>query len=221
MGKQAFALELGGPKDVELEWGATFGSLVARYQGQEVGRAASKRELVEGVQYALPDGSRLRIKLVKESFNTGLDVSRDGVHLPGSRSDPDTLIKQAVYTVYFVAGLSSLVGAVVVATGDLESGIASLIMGAIFGVLGFLTMRRSIVALGLATGLYLVDGLITIAGTLGAGKPNLFGLVIKFLILSRMVTGLSGMWRLRQKEKAEQPAYSKLDHTPKVGRARR
>jgi hypothetical protein len=71
--------------------------------------------------------------------------------------------------------------------------------GAILIVFGYLTMRGSLLALGMATGLYAIEGVLTVA----AGSPQ--GIVIRVLILFFLIQGLIALRELKRRPAAPAP----------------
>lgn len=68
MAKLTLALDKGGPKRVELEWGFAFKNLRVRVDGVELGTIATKAELEAGRSFVMSDGSSL---MVDGSGNSG------------------------------------------------------------------------------------------------------------------------------------------------------
>ena len=66
--------------------------------------------------------------------------------------------------------------------------------GAILIVFGYFTMRGSLLALGVATGLYAIDGVLTVA------SGSYQGIVIRLLILYFLVQGLMALRELKRRE---------------------
>ncbi|MEZ4471191.1 MAG: hypothetical protein R3F60_10400 [bacterium] len=77
--------------------------------------------------------------------------------------------------VYVVGGLTALLGIIaelahVELLINMGLGWITVGVGAVFGVLGFFVGKRSMIALGLATGLLLVDTVLTLMATIGSGR---------------------------------------------------
>src|SRR6266705_4664485 len=92
--------------------------------------------------------------------------------------------RNAYIALYVIGGLTMLLG-LVTALGRVEV-LPQLfaVEGAILIVFGFFTMRGSLLALGVATGLYAIDGVLTDA----AGSYQ--GIVMRLLILDFLSKGL-------------------------------
>jgi hypothetical protein len=104
------ALERGEPKRLELAWGAFWRNFVVRLDGAEIGRIAGQKELKAGQEFTLGDGSVLRVQLANSGITPELRVLRNGQPLPGSASDPMSLVRQAAQVLFFIGGISILIG---------------------------------------------------------------------------------------------------------------
>ncbi len=207
MGSKKLALEAGGPERLELRWSAFWKNFQVILDGRQVGEASGSKQLKEGVQFQLPDGSSLSVQLVTKAFDAELQVLRDGVPLPGSASDPEQRIRNAAYLLYFLAGLNTLLGVVVMAIGNdflegLGMGIGSVLFGAIVAVLGFFTYRRARVAPILAMVLYVADSLYTFGFAISeGGRFPIAGIIIRIYILMALYKAVQAAAELaRQKE---------------------
>jgi hypothetical protein len=112
MPKQRFALEEGGEKRLEVSWKGLYKDVTVSLDGNPIGVVPNKKALSAGQAFSLPDGSTIKIQLVRKLMSTELQVLRNGEPLPGSSSDPQTRFKTAYGMVYFVAGLNLVLGLV-------------------------------------------------------------------------------------------------------------
>jgi len=95
---------------------------------------------------------------------------------------------------YVIGGLTILLG-LVVALGRVQFlPEVFAVEGAILIVFGYFTMRGSLLALGVATGLYAIDGVLTVA------SGSYQGIVIRLLILYFLVQGLMALRELKRRE---------------------
>lgn len=215
MAKTQFALEAGGPKRLELSWGFSWKNFQVTLDGQQVGTAqGGQKELKEGLQFRLPDGSVLEIQLVQSAMSTEMHVLRDGVPLPGSASEPEQRVKSAAYLLYFLAGLNTLLGvvAMVIVSDVLEGmgiGIGNILFGAIVAALGFFAYRRSRVALVLAIVLYAADSLYTLTTFSGVGRsPPIAGIFFRIYIIYALVQAVKAAGELARQEESAGPGLS-------------
>lgn len=201
MPTQTFAFEANGPKRLTLSWGAFWKNFTVSLDGQQVA-ALTPVEVKTGKDIALPDGSTLRVHLKQSFGNAGLELTRNGQPLPGSSSDPVSMVKSAAYLFYFLAALNAVLGAAAIAfhvevLENLGIGVGSIILGFIFAVAGFFTLQRSLVAVILGIALYAIDGLAGFVITIQeGGKPGTGGILVRIffiIILARGITGIRAL----------------------------
>lgn len=209
MPKQTFALEQGGPKRLEIAWSGMFKNVQVTLDGLPVGSFETKKQLQEGGNFPLPDGSQLHVQLKQAGMATELQVHRNGAPLPGSASDPEQRVKTAAGMLYFIAGLNAVLGLVaelgVEALAKIGLGWGSIVVGAIYAGLGYLVKaKHSRVALVLAIVLFVLDGVASlIAGAHAGGSPPVGGIVARIFLLIPIFKGLGGLGELK---KQAQPA---------------
>src|SRR5205823_3887708 len=133
--------------------------------------ADGSSDLKLGKSAGLPDGSMLKVRLETGFGKTGLVVTRDGEPVPGTSTDPETQVKSAGGIVYAIAALNAIIGiiAYVFDVSFLKEnfGYGPLIVAALFAVLGYFTMKRSLPALIAAIVIYAIDGVLTLGMQLG------------------------------------------------------
>jgi hypothetical protein len=209
MPKKTFALESGGPQRLELNWGLFWKGFQVTLDGKPVGTVSGgQKELKEGVELDLPDGSTLDIQLVRSWMNEELRILRNGVPVPGSASDPEQRVKAAAYLLYFLAGFNTVVGVVAMMLNSemlerLGLGLGSIIFGALVAVLGFFTYRRSRVAMVLTILLYAADGLYTLVSYSGPGStPPAAGLLFRIFIIYTLVQAVKAAGELSRRDES-------------------
>ena len=158
MPRLKYALERGGDKSLEISWKGQWRTTEVRLKGKLIGAIPSRKELRTGQNLQLPDGTSLKIQLVKSE----LRVLRNDKPLPGSISDPATRLAQSFYIIYFIAGLNIVLGFIALSfqvefLQTLGFGMISVAIGFMFLVLGFFTQRRSRIALIVAVVSYGLD----------------------------------------------------------------
>jgi hypothetical protein len=205
------SLEKDGPKRLELSWGGFWRNFTAKLDGETVLTMNGQSELKSGGTAKLPDGSTLAIRLITGFANTGLEVTRDGVPLPGTSTDPAAQVKLAGGIVYFLAGFNALIG-IVAYVGDIRFlkenfGYGPFLIAAVFGVLGYFTMKRSLAALIVAIALYGLDGIVTLGmqfSAAGNGHTPNFGFVfMRIIFIIAMVRGVGAISKLKNERVAE------------------
>lgn len=199
MPAQSFPIEPNGPPRVHVSWGWNFKDLVVRFDQAEVARFASKQDIKTPQSVPLPDGSNLTVHFKSSGLSTGLELTRNGVPLPGSASDPRQVLGMAYGVIYFVAGMSAVVGLIaIVAKVDLllQMGIgwASVATGAIYAALGWAVHKKlSLAALVAAILLFTADTfLVLIAAADAGGNPGV-GVVVRVFLLIAMWRGIGAI----------------------------
>ena len=112
-------------------------------------------------------------------------------------------VRNAYIALYIIGGLTLLLG-LVAELGKVDvllqlfgSGWAVAVEGLILIVLGYFTMRGSLVALGIAVGLYAVDAILSL---LTAG---IRGIWIRALVLFFLIQGFMALRELKRRRTAE------------------
>lgn len=166
-----FALERGGEKSLEVSFrGHRWKNTEIRLSGDLVGSFPDKKAVTAGQEFPLPDGSVLNVQLVHRL----LRLLRNGVPVPGSASDPVTMLSTSCGVIYAFAGLNIVLGLIawVLKVDYLQSlsyGAISIAVGLILLVLGFLAQQRSPVALIVAMGVAcLYMALVLLSGFMAA-----------------------------------------------------
>jgi len=204
MPQKKFALEAGGPQRLEVSWRGGFKDLSVSLDGQSVASFEGPKELKEPQSVSLPDGSTLEVQVASVFVIPELRLTRDGEPIPGSASDPATRHAGAWGMVLAVGILNVAIG-LLVELFDVTSmrafgaGWGSLVAGLIYGVLAFFVRRKSQVALGLAVGLFILDGIfVLVAGAQAARNPPIGSLVARVFFLIPMVRGFAAIRELAE-----------------------
>lgn len=154
-----YVLEKGGPKRLHVTWKGSYKKLQLALDNQLIGQVDDPNELKQGCDFALPDGSTLSVRLRRQFLWQVLELRRDGEHLPGTATDPESNLRYAMWVIYFVGALSIVLGglaafAQVDILVEAGFGVIELAVGFVFLLLGYLTWRRVLLALYAAIGLY-------------------------------------------------------------------
>jgi hypothetical protein len=211
MAKQTFALERGGPKRLEIAWSGMFKNVQVTLDGAPIGSFETKKQLEEGGNFGLPDGSQLHVQLKRQGMATELQLRRNGEPLPGSASDPQQRVATAAGMLYFIAALNAALGIVaelgVEFLARIGVGWGNVVAALIYAGLGYLVKaKQSRVALVLAIVLFVLDGIASVfAGTHAGGSPPVGGLVARIFLLIPLWSGVPALTALN-KAKAAQPA---------------
>ena len=110
-------------------------------------------------------------------------------------------VRIAYWVLFAVGGLTLLLGVAAVlsrvtsAAGGLGNGWVTAAQGVVVLVLGYFTMRGSLLALGIAIGWYTLESLLTIAAIGVAAAP------IRAVVIFFLVQGFLALRRINQHEK--------------------
>ncbi len=206
MQKMTYALEPGGPKRLEVSWKAMWKDFTVKVDDRVVGTVSGHKQLREGKQFRLKDGSTLSFKLRNKLSGVELEILHDGQPLPGTSADPATRLKNAYGVVFFVAVLNTFLGmsAVLFEIPLLQTlgvGFPSAIFGLVFLVLGFFVKGKSQLALVLAVVVFVVDGILSIVfATMAGVTPSAGGILARIFLIVPMIQGIPAIRTLKQRE---------------------
>jgi hypothetical protein len=204
MPKQIFSLEANGPKRLEISWKGFYKAVTIKMDGLPVGTVNDSKALAAGQDFTLSDGSLLNLRLASGLAGTELQVTRNGVPLPGSSSNPESRVKTAAGIIFFIAGLNLLLGILGVLTrsemlANLGIGWYSLIFGGFFLWMGFLVRKFSKLALIFSIVIFGLDALIGVIGSAAmGGTPSIGGLVVKVLLIIPMIQAVRPIGEMKK-----------------------
>jgi hypothetical protein len=204
MPSKLYALERDGPERLEVSWSAGFKDLSFTLDGSVLAMFATPDEIQTPRALSLPDGSRLEVMYAKYGPFPELRISRDGIPLPGSPTDPHFQLAQASMVLFLVAGFNAVVGAVAVLIDNdflKGNGIGwpSIWAGIVYAVLAVLVKRGSVLALGVAVTLFVLDGLYTFVLAAKAKlAPPIGSVVMRIFLLMPMIRAFSAIQELKK-----------------------
>lgn len=191
MATKRFALAEGQTKRLELSWrGRRFKDLTVSFDGIQLNdRPFSLDEVAQGRSVHLPDGSRLFVTREKNA----LEVTRNGVPVPGSSTHPQTRANGAAGVLWLVAGLTAILEIIFFVDSGEFPVMGSAIVG-LFVVLGVLVRKGSLAALWAGIVIYSIDTLLSLlAGLTG-------GVIVKAFLIVALVRALPALKELRTSE---------------------
>jgi len=204
MPRMKYALEKGRPPRLEVSWkGLGWKDFTIKLDGLEVGKIADKKELMEGREFALDKDTILKVQSVRTLSAYELQVLVNGQPVPGSSSDPNRRLAIAYGMVFFTAGLNVLLGLIAEMIRvdfllNMGIGLGSILFGVLMGIMGVLVMtRQSSIALGIAVGLLIIDGIM------GLIAGSFTGIVARIIFLIPMFGGFGAIRELKERSKAE------------------
>ncbi|RMF64299.1 MAG: hypothetical protein D6743_09500, partial [Calditrichaeota bacterium] len=189
MPKQAFALEPGGKKRLEVSWKRGFEKVFVWFDGRVVGFIPDRRALSAGQEVRLPDSSTVTFQVVRKFLSRKLRALRNGQPLPKTVSDPERRWKNAYGVLYLIAGINLVLGTVALLFNveflqQLGAGLGSILFGLVFLILGYFIQRKSVAALITAIVLFAFDALVgVVLAVAEGGTPSTGGLVAKGIFL--------------------------------------
>jgi hypothetical protein len=204
MAKYQYSLEKGQPRRLKINTRFDFNGAIVYFDGIQIYDIPDGKTLKNGVDIQLPDGSPLHIQLQQKLPSFALIVTRYGAPLPGSNTDPATMLKVAYEILYFIAGLNMIGGLLGIITHDsfialMGFGWASLIEGALYLVLAIFTQRKSKAALITAIVLYVLDSLFIFIGSATNGNNIGGAVILRIIVLVAMFPGIKAIDELKGK----------------------
>jgi len=212
MPTKCFTLENVEAKQLEVSWNwgplFRYTDLTLYLDGEAISPLLQEKELQQGWELRLQDGSILRVEIQ----HSNLHILHDGKRVRGS-VDPDVILPQIYKFVILIgylkiaAGLATVIfrvksfripgpdALVSVQPADAEYvrafGVGSIIVGLAFVVVGLLLRRKSILVLFIAIGLIIFDGffLESILG-LNDGMPSCSGMIWAVFLIVLLIQGI-------------------------------
>lgn len=213
MPKQLLALSPNQPPRLELKWGGYMREFTIRLDDQLIGRIdGGQRELSEGREFTLPDGSSLSVRLKQSGVLEELEVLHNGYPLPLSASHPSQKIGSAVRASFFWGIALILAGLFYLFKQDdflLKIGFSgwSVLFGGILIVCATQIARYRPLALLGAMGAFGAEAIIGIVLGRQAQLPLdtwfIWGIVIRGFVFPSLWTGWKGMLQLIDLKKLE------------------
>jgi hypothetical protein len=209
--EKSFAIEAGGASRLDVAWRGGYKDVAVSFDGQGVASFDGPKELKEAQRVALPDGSTLEVQVASPFLFPELLLTRDGESVPGSAGDPAVRHAAAWQMLAAVAGLNVVIGLLVEATDAgflraIGAGWPSVVAGLVYGGLAWLVRGRSLLALGIAVCLFVLDGVfVLVAATQAGGSPPVGGLVARAFFLIPMLRGFPAIRELARPRRRRTP----------------
>lgn len=215
MAKQKFHLDTAKTQEVLVQWKGIWKDVTVSHNGTVLGEPIpNMAALKQGRDYTLPDGRTLNVKFEAGITKNRLELKVDGRPIAGSAGDPKVQLKLAAGVIWFIAGLSILLG-VLGMTGvkfieQMGIGWPSVAVGAVMGVLAWFTAsKKSQVALGIAIGLFAVDTILTLmAGMDAGGRVPTTGLIVRVFLFLAMFQGFAAIKKVKEEEQLASAAQT-------------
>ena len=211
MPKQVFALEPNGPKRLEISWHGFWKDMRVTLDGNPLGTVPDQQALREGRTFPLPDGSTLKLQLVRAFSSVEFHITRNGRPLPGSVGHPASKLRNAYIMLYIIGGLNIVLGTLTQLIGieyflRLGIGIFSIIFGAVLALLGFLVQKKIVIALVLALIVLAADAVLgLVAAFLEGYQPSAAGIALRVIYMLPLFPAFKAIRELKRSETSTPP----------------
>ncbi|MEI6519000.1 MAG: hypothetical protein WCO98_03000 [bacterium] len=202
MASFSYALVPDGPKCLLISWeGISKKDFTVKYNDAILGVINSDVELQKGKEFQLPDESILHIQL--KGIPRELCISHNGKPVIGSSNHPEERLKGAVSLLYLLAILNIVIGLLaeifnISILKQLGLGYGSAVLGIIYGILAFFTKRRSLPALYIAFGIYILDTISMFAGMSQPGVNfSVAPFFVRYIFIYYLWKGIVGLKELK------------------------
>lgn len=209
MAIQKYAVRDGSYKELEFERKSLSNKYHVRLNGQEIALVPTKT-FRKVWTYKLSRGV-LTVRHGQGLSNSRLDVRFNDQPLEGSANDPGYHLEQSYKIIFFIAAINLIFGVLGLfspgLSGFVVSGLYAIITGVIYSVLGYFAMRRSYIALGIASFGFGLDTLLILIDVLtsmsrgdtyaGGALPSVF---MRGFFLAFIVRGILAVRKLKQQE---------------------
>ncbi len=188
---------------LRLKWGYNWKNFIVTHNEQELGRFANKQELLAGKSFHTADGREIFIRL-KGGITNELEILVNGEVLPGSPSDPKTIVKTAFGIALFVGLLNVVLGAIgtfaeVEFLQDIGANAFMLGFGVVITALAFGIKAKSLIALVLVNVVYGLDSIFWIIMLFETTENvPIAGLVFRIFIIIALVRAIPAMKKLKK-----------------------
>jgi hypothetical protein len=207
-----YAFEKGEPKRLEILWQARFTEVQIKLDGKELASFNGPDLLLAGQEFILDDGSRLKIQLAGRSLLSSFKVTRNGQPLPSNKPDAARRLKSVYQFLFMIAAFNILAGLTSFRSSFsvqyvTQNGWLLVICGVIVLVLAFMVMRKSKIALAIATVGFALDTIVFLFYT---GLP-LWGRMLVFIFrLVLLLALLSGFGAINELKQAQNDGDKKI-----------
>lgn len=174
MAEREYAIEEGEPKRIKIFWKGAYKNLSVHFDGKEIAPISNETDIEKGYEFLLPDGSIIKAKLI-HSFMGRFDefqVLRNDKPLPGSESHPIRKLRYAYGIICFFGAAHVVFGLICVLFNIqlLSFEHYSIPIGLMLLILGYLTKRKSKIALGIAVTFISAEIILGLIGVIQATK---------------------------------------------------
>jgi len=203
MASKKFYLDKEKTDLLHLSWGYNWKSFTVTHNGNKIGGFENKAELLEGNTFQTEDDREISIKL-KSKFSNEIEILLNGKILPGSPTDPKTIVKSAFGVALFIGLLNVLIGAIgyfaqVSILQNLGAGPIMIGFGVVITALAFGIKAKNMIALILVNVLYIIDTILWLFLIIenGANVPTA-GLIFRIFLIIMLARTIPAMKKLKK-----------------------
>ncbi len=210
MPKMKYALEKDGPKRLELSWKGTWQELTVFLDGRQIGAFTDQEDLRAGQEFVLEDGTRLKVQLAGKSIFAMPLILFNNEPVAIAGHSHEQRLKMTYNCIFLLAGMNIFYGLHRIMTnktiGSMPAGEwYSIALGVLFIFLALFIMRKSMLALSIAVGIYVLDSILIFFLPCGISWPLLlFIIIFRLGVLLVMAQGFSVIPVLNLQSKSEQ-----------------
>ncbi|MFC5271853.1 hypothetical protein [Adhaeribacter terreus] len=206
MAQQTFFLNNNPTETITLTWGFNWKNLKIAYLDQLVGEITTKKGLLQGQEFTLPDNKVVSVKL-KGSFMPQLEVLVNNEPLSGSATHPATVVEQAFKLSLILGALNFVLGFIAIfwpaeVLLRLGMGLETVFTGLLIMALAYGIKKRSMAALIASISFWILDyGLSIYFASQNEGSVNpSSGLIMRMVIVFTLYRAIAALKQLKQKQ---------------------
>lgn len=192
MGKKLYLLNEDKNERLLLKWRPSWAPLQIYFNEQLIGQVNAKYELKEGLEFALPNGKTLFVRL-EGSFFPALITKIDGKHIEGSMGDPSYQLKQ-IFLMLLVLGIINIVAGLILFSLIIDDANSYYALTAVaFGIfqIGFgYGIRKGILLCQILASIVMAVDLVAMIAITTKGNSDMqVGIIIKATFLLLIMKG--------------------------------
>lgn len=200
-----YALEKGQPKRLGISFKNNWEDARVLLDGEEIGAFTDAEHLRKGEEFTLPDGSCLSVQLTGGKMFPMFNILKDGQPLTTmgpSAADRLKMTCNIMYMVGFVSLIYGITGLLPNMNIRVTPSVAwySVIAGAVYLILTFFVKRKSMLALGIAVGIFVLGGISILINFRNLSGLAWLGLALRVCVLFVMVQGFGAIQALKQEQ---------------------
>jgi len=209
MAQHTYYLANNSTEPLTLSWGFNWKNLKVSYLGELLGEIVTKKELVEGREFQLPDNRVVSVKL-KGSMMPQLEVLLNNEPVNGSATDPEAVIAQIFKLSMILGGLNFMLGIFAYLQPTefltrLGMGLETVFTGLLIMALAYGIKKRSMAALIASIAFWVLDYAASIFFAMqdsGTTNPSA-GFFMRMVIVYSLYRGIAALKKLKQQAQPE------------------